>query len=50
VVVLVVRLLKWGLLPLLLLAKDIDVVLELHEPCSFSIDVLPSGFDMPSNC
>jgi hypothetical protein len=43
-VVLVIRLLEQRLLPLLLLAKDLDVVLELHESCPFSIDVLPSGF------
>jgi hypothetical protein len=29
---------------LLLLAKDLDDVLELPESCSFSVNVLPSGF------
>jgi hypothetical protein len=47
-VVLVIRLLEQRLLPLLLLAKDLDVVLELHESCPFSIDALPSGFGMLS--
>jgi hypothetical protein len=52
-VVLVVRLLERRLLPLFMLAKDLDGVLELHECCSFSIDVLSSGFgtlscDLPS--
>jgi hypothetical protein len=41
---LVVRLLKQRLLPLFLLMEDLDCVLELREPCSFSVKVLPSGF------
>jgi hypothetical protein len=41
-IVLVVRLLERRLLPPLLLVKDPNGVLELHEPCSFSINVLPS--------
>jgi hypothetical protein len=43
-VVLVVQLLEQRLLPLFLLVKDFDGVLELRESCSFSVDVLPSGF------
>jgi hypothetical protein len=43
-VVLALQLLERRLLPMLLLAKDLDVVLELSESCPFSIDVLPSGF------
>jgi hypothetical protein len=49
-VVLVMRLLEQRLLPLLLLAKDLDSVLELRESCPFSIDVLPSGFGTLSCC
>jgi hypothetical protein len=48
-VVLVIQWLERRLFPLLLLAKDLDSVLELHESCSFSVDVLPSGFGM-LNC
>jgi hypothetical protein len=47
-VVLVVRLLKQRLLALFLLVKDLDGVLELCESCSFSINMLSSGFDMLS--
>jgi hypothetical protein len=43
-VVLVVWLLEWRLLPLFLLAKDLDVVLEFHEPCSLFVYMLPSDF------
>jgi hypothetical protein len=43
-VILVVWLLERRVLPLFLLAKDLDGVLELHESCSFSINGLPSGF------
>jgi hypothetical protein len=32
------------LLPLLLLEKDLDGVLELCEPCPFFVDMLPCGF------
>jgi hypothetical protein len=46
----VVRLLKRRLLPLLLLAKDLDIVLKLCEPCSLPVNVLPSGFGMMSYC
>jgi hypothetical protein len=46
----VIRLLEWRLLPLLLLAKDLDIVLKLYESCPFSIDVLPSSFGMLSCC
>jgi hypothetical protein len=35
---------KLGFLPLFLLAKDLDGVLELREPCSFCVNVLPSDF------
>jgi hypothetical protein len=43
-VVLMVRLPEWRLLPLLLLAKDLDGVLELHESFPFFINMLTSGF------
>jgi hypothetical protein len=43
-VVLVVRLLEWRLLPLLLLMKDLDIVVELCESYPFSVDMLPSSF------
>jgi hypothetical protein len=39
-----------GLLALLLLLKDIDNVLQLHEPCSLLVDVLPLGFSVLSDC
>jgi hypothetical protein len=42
--------LKWRPLPLLLLVKDLNGVLELYESFSFSIDVLPFGFGMLSCC
>jgi hypothetical protein len=45
-VVLAVQLLKRRLLPLLLLAKDLDGVLELRKSCSFSVNMLSSGFCM----
>jgi hypothetical protein len=38
-----VRLFKRMLLPLFLLAKDVNGVLELRKSCTFSIDALPSG-------
>jgi hypothetical protein len=41
---LVVGLFKQRLLPLFLLVKDIDGVLELRKSFSFSIDMLPSSF------
>jgi hypothetical protein len=43
-VVLMVWLFQWRLLPLFVLVKDLNVVLELYEPCSLSVSVLPSGF------
>jgi hypothetical protein len=43
-VVFVVWLFEWRLLPMLLLAKDLDIVLELCEPCPLSVYMLPSGF------
>jgi hypothetical protein len=49
-VVLVIQLLERRLLPLLLLAKDLDSVLELRESCSFSVNTLPSGFDALNYC
>jgi hypothetical protein len=39
-VILVVQLLERRLLPLLLLANDLDGVLELYESCSFSVNML----------
>jgi hypothetical protein len=39
-----------GLLMLLLLSKDIDGVLQLREPCSLPIDMLPPSFDTLSDC
>jgi hypothetical protein len=44
-IVLVVRLLRRRFLPLVLLAKDLNDVLELRKPGSLSIYVLPFGFD-----
>jgi hypothetical protein len=41
---LVVWLFEGTLLPLPLLVKDVDSVLELCKSCPFSIDVLPPGF------
>jgi hypothetical protein len=38
-----VVLVKWLLERRLLLTKDLNSVLELREPCPFSINVLPSG-------
>jgi hypothetical protein len=49
-IMLVVWLLKQGLFPLLLLAKDLDVVLKLYEPCSLHVNMLPFGFDTLSCC
>jgi hypothetical protein len=43
-VVLVMQLSERRLLPLLLLVKDLNVVLELRESCPFSVNVLSSGF------
>jgi hypothetical protein len=40
----VVWLLKWRLLPLLLLVEDLDIVLELYKPCSLPVNVLHSSF------
>jgi hypothetical protein len=42
---LMMQLVEQRLLPLLLLAKDVDGVLQLWEPCSLSIYVLSLGFD-----
>jgi hypothetical protein len=38
------------LLPLLLLVKDLNGVLELRESCSFSVNVLSFGFDTLRCC
>jgi hypothetical protein len=46
----VVRLLERRILPLLLLAKDFNVVLELCKSCSLSVNVLPSGLGTLSCC
>jgi hypothetical protein len=43
-VVLLLRLLEWRLLPMFVLTKDVNGVLELHESCPFSVYALPSGF------
>jgi hypothetical protein len=43
-VALVAWLFQRRLLPLFVLVKDLDVVLELREPCLLSVYVLPSGF------
>jgi hypothetical protein len=45
---LVVWLFEHRLLPLFLLANDLDSVLEIYEPCSLSIYLLPSDFDVLS--
>jgi hypothetical protein len=45
-----VRLFEQRLLPLFLLAKDLDGVLELRESCSFFVNMLPPGFDMLGCC
>jgi hypothetical protein len=47
-VVLVMQLSERRLLPLLLLVKDLNVVLEFRESCPFSVNVLSSGFGMLS--
>jgi hypothetical protein len=47
---LVVQLFERRPLPLLLLAKDVNGVLELHKSCSFFVYVLPSSFGMLSRC
>jgi hypothetical protein len=49
-VVLVMQLSERRLLPLLLLAKDLNVVLELRESCPFSVNMLSSGFGTLSCC
>jgi hypothetical protein len=49
-VVLLMQLFEQRLLPLLLLVKDLDGVLELFESCPFSVNVLPSGFITLSYC
>jgi hypothetical protein len=49
-VVLVVRLLERRLLPLLLLAENLDVVLELRKSCPFSVDMLSSSFGTLGCC
>jgi hypothetical protein len=49
-VVLVVQLFERRVLPLFLLAKDLDGVLDLCKSCYFSINVLLSSFGMLSCC
>jgi hypothetical protein len=39
-----------GLLALLLLAENINGVLQFCEPCSLPIDVLPSSFGTLGDC
>jgi predicted CDP-diglyceride synthetase/phosphatidate cytidylyltransferase len=38
------------LLPLLLLANDVDGILQLYELCPLSVDVLSVSFDALGNC
>jgi hypothetical protein len=45
-----VRLLKRRLLPLLLLAEDLDIVLEFCKSCPLPVNVLPSSFDPLGHC
>jgi hypothetical protein len=45
---LMVRLFERRLLPLYLLAKDVNNILELCKSCSFSVNVLSSSFDTVS--
>jgi hypothetical protein len=40
---------RW-ILPLLLLAKDVDGVLQFYEPGTFPVNVLPSSFDVLGGC
>jgi predicted CDP-diglyceride synthetase/phosphatidate cytidylyltransferase len=42
--------LEWGLLPLFSLAKDVDGVLQLYEPCSLQVYMLPSSIDALGHC
>jgi hypothetical protein len=44
-IVLIVWLFEQRLLHLFLLVKDLDAILELREPCSLSVYMLPSGFN-----
>jgi hypothetical protein len=44
------RHLKRRLLPLLLLVKDLNGVLELRESCFFSVNLLSFDFDTLSCC
>jgi hypothetical protein len=46
----VVQVLKRRLLPLLLLAEDLDIVLELCKSCRLPVNVLPSGFGTLGRC
>jgi hypothetical protein len=46
---LIMDMVERGFLSLLLLAKDIDSILQLHEPRPLSVDVLSSSFDTLSN-
>jgi hypothetical protein len=41
---------QWWLLHLLLLAKDVDRILQLYEPCPLSVNVLSARFSLLSDC
>jgi hypothetical protein len=47
---LLVCLLKWRLLPRLFLMKDVDCLLKLCEPFSFSFNVQPLCFSLLGRC
>jgi hypothetical protein len=47
--VLMLPLNHWWLLSLLLLAKDVDGILQFYEPCSFSDNVLSMSFSALSD-
>jgi hypothetical protein len=49
-VVLVMQLSEHRCLPLLLLVRDLDGVLELSKSCHLHVNVLPSGFGTLSCC
>jgi hypothetical protein len=49
-VVWVMGVLEQRLFPLFLVAKNLNVVLELHKSCSFSVYVLPLGFGTMNCC
>jgi hypothetical protein len=45
-----VQLLKRRLLPLLLMADDLNIVLEFYKPFPLPINVLPPGFSALGRC